>query len=336
MLKISRVKKVAVHIRTWTKFTILMILAGFIIVGVVAFVYKPIYSVTLSGEQIGYCEDKSKLQEKINKYIETGDGENIAFVEINELPQYSLCLLKKGITTNDEEIYEKVITSGTPYYNYYAIALNNEEKVYVPTYSEAESVINQLKEKDSANKDNLTIIEKYETNKQEFTAVETCVANLYQEKPKVVVKKQTSSGYAVPAKGVNNSNKKVDLGISIIKPVSGVLTSRFGSRWGSSHKGIDIGASKGTPVKAVASGTVTVSSNGYNGGYGNYIIISHGNGIQTVYGHCSKLYVSVGQKVTQGQTIAGVGNTGRSTGNHLHLEIRVNGVAQNPLNYVSY
>ena len=124
------------------------------------------------------------------------------------------------------------------------------------------------------------------------------------------------------------------MGVNLIKPVSGSVTSRFGSRWGKTHKGIDIGAPKGTPIKAAASGTVVSSSTGYNGGYGNCVVVSHGNGIETAYGHCSALYVKVGQKVSQGQVIAGVGNTGRSFGNHLHFEIRINGVAQNPQNYL--
>ena len=155
------------------------------------------------------------------------------------------------------------------------------------------------------------------------------MADLYVKK----VVKQTTS-YAVAATGMNTSTKKVSLGISLIRPVSGTVTSRFGSRWGSTHKGIDIGAPKGTPIKAAAGGTVTVAQYGYSGGYGNYVIISHGNGIQTVYGHCNTLNVKVGQKVSQGEVIATVGNTGRSTGNHLHLEIRINGVAQNPQNYL--
>ena len=100
------------------------------------------------------------------------------------------------------------------------------------------------------------------------------------------------------------------------------------------HKGIDIGANKGTPIYAAASGTVYVSQYGYNGGYGNYVILSHGNGVQTLYGHCSELCVSVGEYVSQGQLIAKVGSTGDSTGNHLHFEVRVNGVAQDPQNYV--
>ena len=296
-------------------------------IGAISYIYKPIYSVTLNGEFIGYSENKNKLQERINEYIEKGNGENVAFVQIDELPQYKLCFLKRNISTNDEEIYNKVIEKGITYYKYYAIAVSNEEKKYVSTFEEAEEVVNELKSKNSNNKDKLTIIEKYETELKEFTDVEKCVADLY-------VKKVVVQSYAVAATGMNTSSQKINLGISLIRPVSGTVTSRFGSRWGRSHKGIDIGAPKGTPIKAVASGTVTVAQYGYSGGYGNYVMISHGNGVQTLYGHCNSLNVSVGEQVSQGQVIAFVGNTGNSFGNHLHLEIRVNGVAQNPQNYL--
>lgn len=296
-------------------------------IGAISYIYKPIYSVTLNGELIGYSEDKSKLQERINEYIEKGNGKNIAFVEINELPEYKLCFLKKNINTNDEEIFNKVIEDGQIYYKYYAIAVSNQEKFYVSTFEEAEEVIKQLKNKNSNNKNKLAIVEKYEKELKDFTNVENCVAKLYE-------KKVVQTSYAVAATGMNTSSKKVELGISLIRPISGIVTSRFGARWGSNHKGLDIGAPKGTAIKATAGGTVTVSSYGYNGGYGNYVIISHGNGIQTVYAHCTDLNVKVGEKVSQGQVIATVGSTGRSTGNHLHLEIRVNGVAQNPQNYL--
>ena len=325
--KISRIKKTIVHLRTWTKFTILITLAAFLMVGAITYIYKPTYSVTLNGEFIGYSENKSKLQQRINEYIEKGNGNNIAFVEINELPEYKLCFLKRDVAFNDDEIYNKVIEQGKPYYKYYAISVDEEEKAYVSTFEEAEEIVNELKEKNSNNKDKLSIVEKYETELEEFTDVETCVADLYEKK--VVVK-----SYAVAATGVNTSSQKVNLGLSLIRPVSGTVTSRFGARWGRSHKGLDIGAPKGTPIKAAASGTVTVAQYGYSGGYGNYVMISHGNGIQTLYGHCNSLNVSVGQSVSQGQVIAYVGNTGNSYGNHLHLEIRVNGVAQNPQNYL--
>lgn len=330
MFKISSLKNTIVKIRKGTKFTIIIAIATFLIIGIISSVYKPIYSVTLNGELIGYSENKSKLQQKINDYIENGNGENVAFVDINELPQYSLCLLKRNIVPSDEEIFEKVISTGTQYYKYYAITVDKEEKLNVSTFAEAEQAINGLKEKNSNNKDKLGIIEKYSTEQAEYVTAEKVVADLYEKK---VVKKTTSST-AVAATGTNTSGKVVNLGISLIRPVSGTVTSRFGARWGRSHKGIDIGAPKGTVIKAAASGTVTVAQYGYSGGYGNYVMISHGNGIQTLYGHCTSLLVTAGTYVTQGQAIATVGNTGNSQGNHLHLEIRVNGVAQNPQNYL--
>lgn len=280
---------------------------------------------------IGYSENKAKLQERINEYIEKGNGENVAFVDIEELPQYRLCLLKRDIVPNDEEIFEKVIAQGTQYYKYYAITVDKEEKVYLSSLSEAEQVIEKLKEKNSNNKDKLGVVEKYKTELAEFSTVENTVEKLYEKK---VVRTVNYSSVGVASTGMNTSSKVVNLGISLIRPVSGTVTSRFGSRWGKSHKGVDIGAPKGTTIVAAASGTVTVAQYGYSGGYGNYIIISHGNGVQTLYGHCNSLLVSAGTYVSQGQAIATVGNTGNSQGNHLHLEVRINGVAQNPQNYV--
>lgn len=330
VFKISSLKNTIIHLRKCTKVAIIVAISTFLIIGVVSICYKPIYSVTLNGEMIGYSKNKTQLQQKINTYIESGNNENVAFVDIEELPQYKLCLLKKGITANDEEIFEKVISQGTQYYKYYSITVSDEEKLYVANFSEAEEVINKLKEKNSNNKDKLGVKEKYNTELAEFTTVEQSVEKLYEKK----VVKKTVSNVTIASSGVNTSNKVVNLGISLIRPVSGVVTSRFGARWGRSHKGIDIGAPKGTKIVAAASGTVTFSQYGYGGGYGNHIIITHGNGIQTLYGHCTSLLVNKGAYVTQGQTIATVGNTGNSQGNHLHLEIRVNGVAQNPQNYL--
>jgi len=98
------------------------------------------------------------------------------------------------------------------------------------------------------------------------------------------------------------------------------------------HTGMDIAAPTGSPIYATAAGTVIVSQQ--RPGYGKYIIIDHGNGLQTYYLHCSALYVSVGQRVNQGQTIAAVGMTGNATGPHLHIEFRVNGAVKNPANYI--
>ena len=99
------------------------------------------------------------------------------------------------------------------------------------------------------------------------------------------------------------------------------------------HTGIDIGAAHGTDIISSADGVVT--SVIYNeGGYGWYIMVYHGDGITTLYAHCSKVIAKVGQQVKQGQVIALVGSTGASTGPHIHFEVRVNGKHTNPLDYV--
>lgn len=136
--------------------------------------------------------------------------------------------------------------------------------------------------------------------------------------------------------------KTVSIGnISFIWPCpsSSRITSGFGGRSSptegasSNHKGIDIGASSGSDIVAAADGTVTISTYSYSAG--NYIMINHGGGVSTVYMHCSKLLVSVGETVKKGQVIAKVGSTGYSTGPHLHFGVRVNGAYVNPSQYVS-
>lgn len=337
-------KKLILHTKRSIKCLFLIVIATFLLIGVVTYLYKPTYRVILNGEMIGYTENKGKLQTKINEYVKNGDGQNVAYVQIDNMPEYQLCLLKKDIVANDEEIYNKVKEQGTPYYRYYAILDKQEEKFYVSNFTEAETVVNQLKEKNSTNIDTITIAEKYETELKDFVSTDEAVSKLYVEPVKTVqvantpnVKKakttKTSSGTVNTS--TNISGGKASLGISLIKPVSGIITSRFAASSrirSSAHTGLDIATSTGTPVIAAASGKVTFS--GWKGSYGKLIVITHSNGVQTYYGHCSALYASVGQTVSQGQKICAVGSTGNSTGPHLHFEIRVNGVAYNPQNYL--
>lgn len=125
-----------------------------------------------------------------------------------------------------------------------------------------------------------------------------------------------------------------------IWPVKGFISSTFGGRrdpidgspsW---HQGIDISAPYGTPVVAVAEGIVV--SAGWMSGLGNTVVIDHGNGINTLYGHLSKIFVNVGQRVKRWDKIGLVGSTGRSTGNHCHYEVHVNGKPVNPVKYLLY
>ena len=307
-------KKLFMYTRRSIKLVILISVALLIVVGVIGSFYKVSYIVNIDGEMVGYTDNKSKLQSQINDYIENGEDENAAFVQIESLPEYNMCLLKRDVNSDDDKIFNIIKSDGTTYYRYYAILDNQEEKVYVSNFSEAESIVAKLKEKKSSNTEKITIAEKYETELKEMTSIDDAVSKLYVAPPKkvVVAKKQVNTSTTI-------SNNKVSLGISLSRPVSGIITSRFGvnsSVRSSSHTGLDIATSLGTPVMAAASGTVSYA--GWKGSYGKLAVITHENGIQTYYGHCNALYVTAGQTVAQGQTIAAVGSTGNSTGPHLH------------------
>ncbi len=109
-------------------------------------------------------------------------------------------------------------------------------------------------------------------------------------------------------------------------------TSGFGPRWGRMHEGTDLAGAHGSPIYATADGTIVHA--GWESGYGNLVKIRHDFGIETRYGHMSKVRVEVGQKVSRGDRIGDMGNTGRSTGTHLHYEVRVNGAAVNPMTFI--
>lgn len=334
MITIKKFKTILVGVRHIIKITVILIIATILILGIIKISYKQTYSVSLNGEIIGYTQDKVALQKRINDYINSGDKENIAFVEVKEMPEYTACLLKNGIETNDDEIFNKVTSLGTPYYKYYAITEENEEKAYVKEFAEAEEVVNNLKEKKSTNSDKLGIVEIYSTTPVEYKTAEACISELYKEKKVVIAQTKTK----IPSAGDTGPSVQTDLGVSLIKPISGTLSSRFGIRSRDNHKGLDIAAPKGTAIKASASGTVIFSgygsnTNGYSG-YGNTVAIKSNGSVTILYAHCSALYVKSGEYVSQGQVIAAVGSTGISTGNHLHFEIRYNGKAVNPQNYL--
>ena len=156
-------------------------------------------------------------------------------------------------------------------------------------------------------------------------------ANLEAKKKEASqVQSEINAIYAELAAAASNSNNSTMKDGNFIWPLPGysTITSGYGSRWGSTHTGIDIsgGGCYGAGIVAAASGTVIKAGSHWS--YGNYIIVDHGGGYTTLYAHCSKLLVSAGQK------IALVGSTGQSTGPHLHFEVRINGKTQNPRNFV--
>jgi murein DD-endopeptidase MepM/ murein hydrolase activator NlpD len=117
-------------------------------------------------------------------------------------------------------------------------------------------------------------------------------------------------------------------GAGWVRPTTGSVSSGFGPRWGTMHEGIDLAAASGTPVRAAADGVVKKAS--WYGGYGNAVILDHGNGVTTLYGHNSTLDVREGQRVSAGEVISRVGSTGDSTGPHLHFEVSRDGEKIDP------
>ena len=326
-------KTLFVHFRKSIKLVIIIAIALFLVLGVLYFFFKPMYAVKLNGTIIGYTDTKKQLEERIDKYMNSGDGEQVAFLEIDQMPEYEICYSKKDVEINEDEVFDTVIASGTPYYKSFAIMQDGEEKAYVATAEEAEKIIAELKGKNSTNVESISYVAKYSSEKLEKSTAENVVSALYVA-PKVVAEPQTAVSSRL---GTVNTSQKVSserraLGISIARPVSGTITSPFGRRSRGIHTGLDIATTKGTPIGAAAAGTVKYAAR--KGTYGNLVVIDHGNGIQTYYAHCNSINCSVGQKVSQGQMISTVGTTGNSTGPHLHLEIRINGICYNPKNYL--
>jgi len=143
---------------------------------------------------------------------------------------------------------------------------------------------------------------------------------------KPYVAQQSNVAYTT---GATPANARIGGG-NFAWPTSGSINQRF---W-SGHTGVDIGAWIGSPVKAADGGYVAIAQGGWNAGYGNYVVIDHGNGFVTLYGHLNSIYVKPGESVSAGEQIGAVGTTGNSTGPHLHFEIRYQGVPRDPLAYL--
>lgn len=333
----------------------LLLIASFIYIK-----YKPLYKVTLNGKVIGYIEDKDKMQEKIEKFATNLEG-NITSIKIEAMPEYELELVSnvKENETKEEEILALVEESAEIKCRTYAIKLDGNEKGIVNTQEEAEAVVNEIKanttegvelnleieeqERDKKNiNPNTTTVEvaKTEINKDVEVKVQEYEKEQEEKKKQEEAAKIAAAKKAASVSARGTATTRGTAGASIpatgatfMRPVSGgIISSKYGQRSSDFHTGTDFAVPQGTPAYAAAAGTVTFA--GWKGNYGYLVIIDHGNGYQTYYAHCSALYVSAGQTVTQGQNISATGSTGRSTGPHLHFEIRYNGNTLNPQNYV--
>ena len=313
-------------------FNIAIIAFGFII-AIVLIKYRPVYKVSISGEEIGYIENIQAFEENLKNEIISGETKNVDSINLSEEPEYELKLVNRTLETNEKEIATEIEDEVVVTYKYYDVAYKNETIQSVDTIEEAEEIVNEIKENNSEQDVDLTIIEKYTENEEEVKTSELEVAKT--ETQTIVAERIAEEQKQKEEEERINSLPDIN-GIKLaVTPIEGTITSRYGvsSRIRkSTHTGLDIAATSGTPIKVVAAGTVIAAS--YDGSYGKLVKVDHGNGVETWYAHTSKMYVKVGEQVEAGDVIAAVGSTGNSTGPHLHLEIRVNGEHVNPQNYL--
>lgn len=304
--------------------------ALFIIIAIILFKFNLVCEVTINGQSVGYVADKDEFEAKVNEIINK-EEESKLFTVIENMPEYNLKLASKIEKTNEEVILAKLQENAETTYKLYSVTISGEEITTVGSLEESEKIVDEMTEKyeDDIELD-IGIVDKITTDKEIESTVKVASTNVDKEIKAAVKEKQEEEAKQREIKSHTVQGVYLE-----VTPVSGIITSRFGNRESirkSGHTGLDIAAPYGTPIKATADGEVIFS--GYSGGYGYVVKISHGNGIQTYYGHCSKLYVETGEKVKAGDTIAAVGSTGNSTGNHLHFEVRVNGTEVNPQNYL--
>lgn len=312
-------KRIQYYTKEASKWLRLVAIALFIICSIIFLKYKLVCEVSISGEKIGYIENKSLFDNQIQELLNQSGINNIAFVDLPNIPEYKLVLISNKQKIDNADVFNKVKETAKITYEYYSITVNGKQESIVNSLEEAESLVAKMKEKyDESISCTIGINKVYSEDNSKYTPVEIATAE----------KKVTTELQNIKSKSVN--------GIYLAqKPISGVITSRFGDRESIRsfpHNGLDIAAPYGTKIKSATSGKVTTS--GEVGSYGNLVVVDCGNGVQIYYGHCSKLLVNVGDKVNAGDIIAEVGSTGNSTGNHLHFEIKINGVSVNPQNYI--
>ena len=322
-------KKLKFYTKEIFKFFSITLIAFGLIIAIVFIKYKPVYAVSISGEEVGYVSSEENFNKEIEENIENYSAKNVDSVELSAKPEYELKLVNKSEETNEDSILIAMQKEMKITYKYYDILLNDEKIESVDTKEEAEEIINSMNNQ-NAEEISLSIAERTTNNPEEIstndlevakTTISNTISNTIEQKREEEEK----------AKGIANVN-----GIKIaVLPVQGTISSRYGvsSRIRvSTHTGLDIAATTGTPINVVSDGTVTFA--GWSGSYGKLVKIDHGNGVETWYAHTSKMYVTAGEQVSAGETIAAVGSTGNSTGPHLHFEIRINGKTVNPQNYV--
>lgn len=327
MLIISQdnINKLSILKITIKIFTIL-ILMSLIILGIIITMFKPVYKITLEEQIIGYIDNQEEFNKKLNNYLEQ-NNEKIAYVYIENKPESEFLFVKKDVKVDMEKTLELVKAQTIIYNRVYTINTVDEEIAVVRTKKEAEELLAKMKEK--VNNDNVvfSINEAHLVNPSFSENKDEVVANLERKYNTKTIAKYSVSGLQV-VKEVIPQN----ISVAFSSPARGTITSRFGYRSSGFHTGIDIANPVGTPIYAAADGIVIKAET--IGNYGRTIVIQHGDNMLTYYAHCDELLVNVGDEISLGTQVATIGMTGRTTGPHVHFEVRIDNKCVDPTNYV--
>lgn len=304
--------------------------------------YKPVQKVYVGDKFIGYFSSKQQFDEIYNTLVtEKQQISSNVKVYLDNDPVFVKSYIRDSLLAS-QNVYTNLRAEIKTEYTIYQVAVDGENEMKFNTSDEANKYATELKDKVA--KLNVEVKTEKVADIGETTSIDVAnniMNNIVDrnkpvETPKAeVTKKNTTtskkSSNVNAYKAVSNSSNSNG---GIWPTNSRYITSRFGYRreFGDFHTGTDIAGHSGDPIYAYKSGVVVYA--GYDGSYGNIVKISHGNGMQTWYAHNSKILVSVGQQVSQGQTISLMGRTGFATGNHLHFEVRLNGVPVDSYYYI--
>ena len=330
----------------FTFFTIVILVLTFCAVVVTILnMYKPVEKVYIGDNFVGYFTSKQQFDEVYSALVTEKQqvSQNVK-VYLNSDPTFTKSYIRDSLIAS-QNLYTNLRAEMKTEYTVYEVAVNGKDEMTFTTSDDANKYSSELKDKLAS----LNVDIKAEKVADIGTPTSNDMANNIMqdivdrnqpvEIPKVDISRKPATNNKAKVSS-SNAYKNVPSDISagdggIWPTTSHYITSRFGyrSEFGDFHTGTDIAGHAGDPIYAYKSGVVVFA--GWNSsGYGYLVKIDHGNGIQTWYAHNSSLVVSAGDQVSQGQVISHMGRTGFATGNHLHFEVRINGVPVDSYNYI--
>lgn len=300
--------------------------------------YKPTVKAYIDGKFVGYFSSEQQFDEVYNDLVtEKQNIDSNVKVYLESEPTFETSYTRDSLIAK-QNVYTNLRAEIKTEYTVYEVAVDGENKMKFDNKDEANKYAENLKSEVS--KLNVEVKEEKVEDKGEITTVERADSILKDivdrnkpvETPKATVSNttNTTSNYNVKTAATIGATSVPATGGGVWPTVNRRVNCHYMGYSG--HTGIDLGGAVGTAIYAYKSGTVTFA--GWGSGYGLHIKIDHGNGMTTYYAHCSELFASVGQQVSEGQMIAKIGMTGYTTGPHLHFEVRLNGVPVNPYPYI--